>query len=222
MKTKNKKQGIKKIKKAVKKPKVAKKPKKTVKKKTVKKVVKKKVKPILPTDLTQGQLDRLVSYIAGESGIEVTKHIAEGRENVSEFLIAEKMELSINEVRQILYRLQEQNLIHSTRKKDKKKGWYIYYWTFNFVEAKSLIKKLKENRVNILKKRLELEDSNEFYTCKRKCIRMKYHDALEINFLCPECNTVMSLIDNKKQIVTIQKELTLLEQQMENKEMAEA
>jgi len=217
MKSKNKKQGVKKPK-AVKKLKATKKPK-AVKKP---KVIKKKMEPVLPTDLTQDQLNILVSYVAGEFGIEVTKHIVEGKENVSEFLIAEKMELSINQVRQILYRLQEQNLIHSTRKKDKKKGWYIYYWTFNFVEAKSLIKKLKENRVNMLKKRLELEDSNEFYTCKKKCIRMKYPDALEISFFCPECDTVMSLIDNKKQIVTIQKELTLLEQQMEEKEMAEA
>ncbi|MFH1840304.1 MAG: hypothetical protein ABH849_04095 [Nanoarchaeota archaeon] len=221
MKSKNKKQGVKKPKKAVKKLKAVKKSK-AVKNKPMKEVTKKKMEPVLPTDLTQNQLNILVSYVAGEFGIEVTKHIVEGKENVSEFLIAEKMELSINEVRQILYRLQEQNLIHSTRKKDKKKGWYIYYWTFNFVEAKSLIKKLKENRVNMLKKRLELEDSNEFYTCKRKCIRMKYPDALEINFLCPECNVVMSLIDNKKQISTIQKELSILEQQMEEKEAAEA
>jgi len=182
----------------------------------------KKMEPIIPSDLTQDQLDKLVTYVAGELGIEITKHIVEGKENVSEFLIAERMQMSINEVRQVLYRLQEQNLIHSTRKKDKKKGWYIYYWTFNFVEAKSLIGKLKENRINFLRKRLEMEDSNEFYTCTKKCIRMKYHDALEINFLCPECNKVMSIIDNKKQISTIQKELTILEQQMQEKEMAEA
>ena len=192
-------------------------------KKQVKKGAPKKAKmKKLPLELTQDQIDRLVSYIAGDYGIEITKHIVEGKENVSEFLIAERMEMSINEVRKVIYRLQEQNLIHSTRKKDKKKGWYIYYWTFNFVEANSLIKKLKENRVNMLKKRLELEDSNEFYTCKRKCIRMKYHDALEKGFSCPECTKVMSLIDNKKQISVIQKELTLLEQQMEGKEMAEA
>ena len=196
--------------------------KKGIKKKQPKEVAKKKMEPFIPLDLTQDQVDKLVTYVAGELGIEITKHIAEGRENVSEFLIAEKMEMSINEVRQVLYRLQEQNLIHSTRKKDKKKGWYIYYWTFNFVEAKSLISKLKENRINFLRKRLEMEDSNEFYTCHKKCIRMKYHDAIEINFLCPECNKIMSIIDNKKQISTIQKELTLLEQQMEEKEMAEA
>ncbi|MBU3941163.1 MAG: hypothetical protein KKH88_04510 [Nanoarchaeota archaeon] len=196
--------------------------KKGVKKKQPKEVAEKKMEPLIPSDLTQDQLDKLVTYVAGEIGIEIIKHMVEGKENVSEFLIAEKMEMSINEVRQVLYRLQEQNLIHSTRKKDKKKGWYIYYWTFNFVEAKSLISKLKENRVNFLKKRLEMEGSNEFYTCRKKCIRMKYYDAIEIRFLCPECNQIMSIVDNKKQISTIQKELTILEQQMENREMAEA
>ena len=57
------------------------------------------------------------------------------KENVNEFKIAEKLKKNINEVRNILYKLSSFNVISSTRKKDKRKGWYTYFWTLNVEKA---------------------------------------------------------------------------------------
>jgi transcription initiation factor TFIIE subunit alpha len=163
-------------------------------------------------ELTQNKINTLVSQLAGEDTIEVVRFIIENGENVSEFLISESLKIPMNALRNMLYRLQENNLITFTRKKDKKKGWYIYYWTFNHSEAKATIKRMKESRIFNLKKRLEREDSSQFYTCSSKCLRLAFENALDSNFRCPECEKVLKEIDNKKVIKEIRKELSLLEE----------
>ncbi len=162
--------------------------------------------------LTEKEIDTLVSQLTGEETVEVVRYIISQGENVSEFLIAESLNIPINAIRNILYRLQENNLITFTRKKDKKKGWYIYYWTFNHAEAQATIKRMKENRIFNLKKRLEREDSHQFYTCASKCLRIRFENALESNFRCPECEKVLKEMDNTKIIKELRKELSILEE----------
>ena len=111
-------------------------------------------------DIDFEKIGDLVARLAGKDTVELSQLIIEGKENVSEFLLAEKLELGINHVRNRLYRLQKHNLVSSMRKKDKQKGWYIYYWTFNLVQAKSLIKSLKEEEIGSLKKRLKKEEED--------------------------------------------------------------
>ncbi len=158
------------------------------------------------------EIENLVSQLTGEEAVNVVKYILSQGENVSEFLIAEKLEAPINHIRNVLYRLQENNLITFTRKKDKKKGWYIYYWTFNHAEAKATIKRMKDSRIENLRKRLEREDSSTFYTCSSKCLRIKFDNALENDFRCSECNKVLKEISNTKVIKEIKKELSMLEE----------
>ena len=110
-----------------------------------------------------------------------------------------------------MYKLQKHNLITSTRKKDKKKGWYIYYWTFNITHADSLIKSLKETKLNVLKRQLEDEESTEYYTCSKKCKKQTLEEAMEDGFKCHECGNLLNKVDNQKQIKQIQKEINFLE-----------
>jgi transcription initiation factor TFIIE subunit alpha len=175
-------------------------------------------------EISENKINSLVGQVAGEDAINVAEFIIAKGENVSEFLIAEALELQINHVRNILYRLQENNLVTFNRKKDKKKGWYIYYWSFNHPQAISTIQKMKENRIENLKKRLEKEDSSTFYTCASKCLRLTFQNALESNFSCPECSKSLKEVDNSKIIREIKKELTMLEelQTEENLSVVEA
>ena len=160
-------------------------------------------------ELSQLEIDNLVQELSGREAVAVAQFIINSGENVSEFLIAEKLETGINHIRNLLYKLQENNLVTFMRKKDKKKGWYIYYWTFNKVQANILVNKLKEKRIITLKKRLEIE-AEDFLNCTRKCLRITFSNAMENNFKCPECECVLKQVDNKKQVATIKKELELL------------
>lgn len=161
--------------------------------------------------VSQEKIDQLALQVGGEVALLIVQFLQKNGENISEFLIAEKLEVEINIIRKTLYLLQENNLVTSMRKKDKKKGWYIYYWTFNENQADSLIKRLKQERIKSLKRRLELETMTNYFTCKRGCIRMPNERAMEHNYACPECGKVLEEADNSKKINSIKEELEVLE-----------
>ena len=72
----------------------------------------------------------LVIEIAGPEVVALVE-LLYGKENVSEFKLADKLELTVNQARNMLYKLHSHNLVSFIRKKDKRKGWYIYYWTLD-------------------------------------------------------------------------------------------
>jgi len=163
--------------------------------------------------LSQEKVDQLVSELAGTDCIDLARLIIEGKENVSEFKLAELLSLNINQVRNMLYRLQKHNLINSTRKKDKRKGWYIYYWTFNFVQAKSLTRKLSENKLSDLRDQLLQQETDDFYTCSKRCTKLNLEIAMEHDFRCPECSNLLKEVNKTKEIESIKRELYLLEKE---------
>src|SRR3989338_11326715 len=98
-------------------------------------------------------IEEFLKEIVKEDAIKVYRGLL-NKKNVSEFDLAEELKLNINAVRNILYSLHEHNLVSSIRKKDKEKGCYIYYWTFNIPYAKELLLKRKNERLNELRRRL--------------------------------------------------------------------
>jgi len=162
-------------------------------------------------DLTQEKIEQLAVQVGGELAVQIARFLLENGENISEFLIAEKLEVPINGIRKTLYILQENNLVTSMRKKDKKKGWYIYYWTFDTIQAGTLITRMKSERIKNLKRRLDIEQNSNYLTCSRKCMRLTFERALENNFACPECNDILKEVDNAVKVDSIRKELEFLE-----------
>ena len=66
-------------------------------------------------------VEGLVKELTGEDTLKVFR-LLQNRRNASEFKIAEKLDLTVNQVRNLLYKMNEHNLVTSTRKKDKKKN----------------------------------------------------------------------------------------------------
>ena len=89
--------------------------------------------------LSNNAIEVLVTEIAGKDVLPLIELIR-GKTDVSEFKIAEKLGKTVNEVRNMLYRLSDYNLVSFTRKKDKRKGWYIYFWTLNSYQSLILLK----------------------------------------------------------------------------------
>jgi len=116
------------------------------------------------------------------------------KKNVNEFLIAKHLKLTINQTRNILYKLADEGLVSFMRKKDRKKGgWYIYFWTLN--SGNSLVK-FKEKLVrdlNGLEAQLSLRKSKQFYICPNCNIEYNEESALLGNYVCPECGEVLNL-----------------------------
>src|SRR3989344_8063391 len=97
-------------------------------------------------NLSNQVIEDVVSQIAGEEVLPLVR-ILKNKKNVSEFKLAEKIEQDVNVTRDYLYRLYHANLVSYTRKKDKKKGWYIYYWTFRLKRINQLTLQLKKEKL---------------------------------------------------------------------------
>ena len=160
--------------------------------------------------LTNKLINYVIHHVAGVEAIAIVDYI-KNKSNISEFEIAEELDIDIKIVRILLYRLFNQNLVSSTRKKDKKKGWYIYYWTLNKDQLKHLFVNIQKEKVSRLKDRLKRELVNIFYVCENKCIRLSFDQAINFEFKCPECGCLMEQEDNQERIKKIQAEIKVLE-----------
>src|SRR3989344_3635248 len=99
-------------------------------------------------------LNDVVGLIAGKTAVDIV-NLLYGKKNVNEFLIAKKLSLTINQIRNILYKLSDSNLVSFSRKKDKRKGWYTYYWTLNLDKVYELLEKTIEKDLENLKAQLK-------------------------------------------------------------------
>jgi len=158
----------------------------------------------------------LEDYIKGnfnEDSLKVFRQLW-GKSNVSEFDIAENLKLSINYVRNLLYGLHAGNLVSSTRKKDRQKGWYIYYWTFNLKHAVGVIIARKKERVLGLENRLA-KGEKEYYVCKDGHVEFNAVKALEYGFKCPECEQVLVRETGEHDVEKINAEIDILKKEIE-------
>ncbi|MBW2973292.1 hypothetical protein KY346_02785 [Candidatus Woesearchaeota archaeon] len=158
-------------------------------------------------------LEEVASRVAGEDVIPVVRAL-KNRKDVSEFTLASETKMEINLVRNMLYRLYNANLVTSIKKKDKKKGWYIYYWTLNIPRVRQLARNLMKERSAQLKERLAREKSSHFYMCPTQCIRLNFEQATDFEFKCPECGALLHEDDNTKKIKDIEKELKYLTKEL--------
>jgi transcription initiation factor TFIIE subunit alpha len=169
--------------------------------------------PIKNMRISNNIIEYVVKELVGEDAIPLVNFLKNNK-NISEFKIAEVIKKEVNSTRNMLYRLYENNLVSFIRKKDKKKGWYIYYWTFNQKRVKDLIVELKKKKFKKLKERITREEGGNFFGCKNKCIRLDFDQATDFTFKCPECGSVLDQEDNKKVIEDIHKEIKDLEKEM--------
>src|SRR3989344_265294 len=163
--------------------------------------------------ITLKSLEDLVITIVGEDVLPLVR-ILWGKNNISEFKIAEMLNVTVNQVRNMLYRLNEQNLVDFIRKKDKKKGWYIYYWSLNKKSIEGVLTKVNQKQLEDLKARLSREAEGLFYVCPMGCMRLQMEAAMEHEFRCQECGTLMKEQDNQKTVSNIKKMIIEREQEL--------
>lgn len=166
-------------------------------------------------------LENLIEEIAGE-GTGSIAQILFNKKDVNEFLIAKKMDLTINQVRNILYKLSNHRLVSFIRKKDNKKGWYIYYWTLDSEKCLVMIEDSLTRKINQLEEMLQSRSNDRYYVCKPCGIEVREEVALEHGFTCEECAEVYELSDNaphirdvKAKITRVTKELDLIKSELE-------
>ena len=159
-------------------------------------------------------LKALVGEIAGEPSIPIVD-ILFNKKDINEFLISKKMNMTINQVRNILYRLSALGLVGHIRKKDKRKGWYIYFWTLNTEKCLVLLAQDLKNKLEQLNHLLDIRQTKRFYVCKPCQIEVSEETALEHDFMCEECAEVYALSKNEAKIRELKGKITRKQKELE-------
>jgi len=157
-------------------------------------------------------LKEVISIVVGKPAEELVNLLDEDK-YVNEFIIAKKLDLTINQARNILYKISDHGLVSSIRKKDKKKGWYTYFWKIEVLKSLEFLKELVEKNLNQLKNQIKSRETKRFYTCERCNIEYSEENAMLHDFTCNECGEVFSIKDNEK----VLKEFKRNEEKYENK-----
>ena len=163
--------------------------------------------------LTQKKVEEIMLSILGEEGLPLVKELS-GKQHVSEFELADKLKKDIKVVRKLLYFLYNYNLVSFIRKKDKIKGWYIYYWTLLPESIKFNYIKRKKELLAKLQQRLEEETRELFFTCPTKCVRLNFDQATDFEFHCPECGELASQDNNTERVETLRKKVSEIEAEL--------
>jgi transcription initiation factor TFIIE subunit alpha len=147
--------------------------------------------------------------LLGKGGIEVAS-IIQKREATDEE-IAEELDVRINIVRRVLYRLYENRLATYKRTRDKNTGWYVYYWKLNLENAPKILNSIEKDYIHHLKETLVYEETNMFFSCANSCNRYTFSEAEELEFRCPDCDESLEYYDNSELIKTLKMQIEELE-----------
>ncbi len=159
-------------------------------------------------------LKEVVGIIAGKQ-VEDIVDLLGTKKYENEFIIAKKLDITINQTRNILYKISDYGLVSSIRKKDKKKGWYTYFWKIEILKSLEFLKSEVEKRMKQASTQIEKREANRFYICKRCNIEFTEENAMLRDFTCNECGEIFKTKDNTKLIKELKKNLDKFEKKLE-------
>jgi transcription initiation factor TFIIE subunit alpha len=142
----------------------------------------------------------VLSEIAGKDGIKIGQYLLNTTNEVTDEELADQTQIKLNLVRKILYKLNENKLAKFRRVRDKKSGWFIYYWGHDFDRIVELVTAKQRKVLRRLQSRLEFEQENMFFTCSEKCNdeRYSFDEAVELTFTCPNCRGKLEFQPNEE------------------------
>ena len=147
---------------------------------------------------TEDPFVKIANLIGGEEYHKVARALL-NTEDATDEEIAGATGMRINIIRKVLYDMFGKALITGIRVKDEKKGWFVYRWRAKRDQAENFIENQKKKILDRLQKRLEYEESSEFYHCGNpNCPRIKFDYAMELFFKCPNCKNSLNMVDNEK------------------------
>ena len=162
--------------------------------------------------LEDSNVKQFFEEILGEEGIAVIKALI-GREATDE-KISEELDIKLNIVRKILYKLYDYRLASYVRTKDKDIGWYIYTWKLDLPRVKDVIAERKRKVLEDLTSRLEYETNTVFFECVNDRFRIPYDIASERGFKCPQCEGSLEYTSNQMVVKRLELEIQKLQHEL--------
>ncbi len=158
-------------------------------------------------------LEEIVVSVVGKSaeGIVVLLNTPK---YVNEFIIAKKLGITINQTRNILYKISDYGLVSSVRKKDKKKGWYTYFWHFEILKCLEFLRDFLVKSKTEIQEQVKVRSSKVYYACESCGLEFDEDQALLMNFTCDECGEIFTVKDNSKIIREMEKNIAKIDEKL--------
>lgn len=159
-------------------------------------------------------LKETISLIVGKQAENIIDFL-DNEKYINEFLIAKRLDITINQTRNILYKLSDHGLVSSIRKKDKKKGWYTYFWKLEILRSLNFYKNFLKKRVDQISPQIDSRELKTFYVCETCNIEYNEENALLYDFKCNECGSIFTVKDNSKVLRELKKNLDKQNKELE-------
>ncbi len=134
---------------------------------------------------------------------EVAKMILElllRRGEMTDEELSSELNMPVNDVRRVLHKLFEMQLVRYRRVRDPKVGWYSYLWRVTDERPEIVLEQRKRKVIEKLKELLRYETENSFFACPQCRARYTYGEALSSMFQCPTCGSYLEEYDNSKRV----------------------
>jgi len=158
-------------------------------------------------------LKEVIVIVAGKPA-EPIAELLYSNKHVNEFVIAKKLDLTINQTRNILYKISDHGLVSSIRKKDKRKGWYTYFWKIEVEKSLEFLKNILLKKINQLENQIKSRETKIFYCCENCKVEYNEENSLLHNFTCNECGRIFVQVDNSKIVKELKRNLERLEKDL--------
>ncbi|MCX8184900.1 MAG: helix-turn-helix domain-containing protein [Sulfolobales archaeon] len=165
------------------------------------------------------QLEGLLKFIEGYLGVEGVKIFQvlfnSDRELGYSDIIA-RTGLDEQTVRRVLYELNDLGLVVYRRIQSPEDGRFIYYWFINSYGLNQALLNRKRLALEKLRTRLDHEARTVFFFCLNDGIRLSFDEAMELDFKCPKCSSLLVQEDRNPYVDSLRKLVEKLGKEIEN------
>lgn len=138
----------------------------------------------------------LLIELAGEKALKIAGELTEP---MSDEGLAGAAKMKLSETRAVLNKLHAAGVAAYCRTRNNE-GWYTYTWGLELMRAKRIIDERTAREKAAAQARLS--DVGEYYACprcfERTQARLKFEQAVEAEFKCPECLEMLQYVSAKK------------------------
>ena len=157
-------------------------------------------------------LNEIVVLLVGKQA-EPIAELLNTNKHVNEFIIAKRLGITINQTRNILYKIADHGLVSSIRKKDKRKGWYTYFWKLEVLKSLEFLKEILVKKMEQVNNQIKSREVKQFYVCEKCNVEFNEESALLHDFTCQECGGVFTLKDNTNVLKELRKSMAKYERE---------
>ncbi len=156
----------------------------------------------------------LIERVAGDVGL-IIYSLRPKKEFTDEQMSLE-LGTEINDIRRALFSLYELGLAEYRRKRDDETGWMEYYWKINYEKQNEVLRRELLKTKKKLEEKLEEEEMSVYYICVNGCVKISYEEAMECNFTCPRCGSMLEYFDTSVIIEKAKEEVTRIDEMLKN------